>query len=305
VVPGTLTAMTADIVPTAAGCTMEALGLAGWLGTMSPHTARAYEIDLRQFTAWLTGRGIDPAAVTPGVTTAWLAQLEAAGQRVATRRRKLAAVLSFYRYATAEGVTVTAPRPHQVPKLHRDDADTGALDTAQACRLWKATAGQPRTRALVAVLLLCGLRISEALTLQTGDLDTQQGATVLRVTGKGAKPRTAVLPAPAVVAIRDWLEHRGDFPGPLFATSTGAAMDPRAAHRLLGRLGDRAGISRLHPHTLRHTFATSAVDAGADVLKVATALGHASPSTTMRYVRGRDVITGSPVHVVAAAIVNG
>jgi len=128
---------------------------------------------------------------------------------------------------------------------------------------------------------------------------------VLRVTGKGAKPRTAVLPAPAVVAIHDWLAHRGDSPGPLFATRTGAALDPRAAHRLIGRLGDRAGIPGLHPHTLQHTFATSAVDAGADVLKVATALGHASPSTTMRYVRGRDVITGSPVHAVAAAIVNG
>jgi len=115
----------------------------------------------------------------------------------------------------------------------------------------------------------------------------------------------AVLPAPAVVAIHDWLEHRGGEPGPLFATSTGAAMDPRAAHRLIGRLGDRAGIAGLHPHTLRHTFATSAVDAGADVLKVATALRHASPSTTMRYVRGRDVITGSPVHTVAASIVNG
>jgi integrase/recombinase XerD len=282
---------------------LAALGIVGWLGTMSPHTARAYEGDLRQFTAWIDDRNITPDAVTPGVTTVWLADLAADGRSVATRRRKLAAVLSFYRYAAAEGVTVTDPKSHQVPKLHRDDADTGALDTAQARRVWETTAGRPRTRALVAVLLLCGLRISEALTLHTGDLDTQQGATVLRVTGKGAKPRTAVLPAPAVVAIHDWLGQRGDSPGPLFATRTGAALDPRAAHRLIGRLGDRVGIPRLHPHTLRHTFATSAVDTGADVLKVATALGHASPSTTMRYVRGRDVITHSPVHAVAAAIV--
>ncbi len=291
--------------PTAAAGGLAGLGIAGWLGVMSPHTARAYEGDLRQFTGWPAAQQISSDKVTPGVMTAWLAQLEAAGQAAATRRRKLAAVLSFYRYAAAEGVTVTEPRPHQVPKLHRDAADTGALDTHQARQVWKATAGGYRTRALVAVLLLCGLRINEALLLQVQDLDTQQGAQVLRVTGKGAKPRTAVLPAPAVVAIRDWLACRGDFPGPLFATRTGAAMDPRAAHRLIGRIGDRAGIARLHPHTLRHTFATSAVDAGADVLKVATALGHASPSTTMRYVRGRDVITGSPVHAVAAAIING
>ncbi len=285
-VPGTLTGMitSADVLPvrSAAAGGLATLGLAGWLGTVSPHTARAYQVDLRQFTGWLAAQQIPPDRVTPGVTTSWLADLAAAGQQVATRRRKLAAVLSFYRYAAAEGLALTPPVPHQVPKLHRDDADTGALDTAQARRLWEATAGRPRTRALVAVLLFCGLRIGEALTLHTADLDTQQGATVLRVTGKGAKPRTAVLPAPAVVAIHDWLEQRGDSPGSLFATRTGAAMDPRVAHRLIGRIGDRAGIAQLHPHTLRHTFATSAVNAGADVLKVATALGHASPSTTMR-----------------------
>jgi integrase/recombinase XerD len=256
VAPSTLTVMTisTDVLPgrSIAGG-LAGLGLAGWLGTMSPHTARAYEGDLRQFTAWLTARGINPEAVTPGVTTAWLADLAAVGQQVSTRRRKLAAVLSFYRYAAAEGALVTDPRPHQVPRLHRDDADTGALDNQQARRLWEATAGRPRIRALVAVLLFCGLRIGEALTLQVADLDTQQGATVLRVAGKGGKPRTAVLPAPAVVAIHDWLEQRGgDFPGPLLATSTSQAMDPRAAHRLIGRLGDRAGIAGLHPHTLRH-----------------------------------------------------
>ncbi len=297
--------MTAELVATHTADALLTLGLAGWLGTMSPHTARAYQVDLRQFTGWLAAQQISPDRVTPGVVTGWLSQLEAAGRSVATRRRKLAAVLSFYRYAAAEGFALTPPVPHQVPKLHRDDADTGALDNHQGRQVWEATADEPRTRALVAVLLLCGLRINEALTLHTTDLDTQQGAAVLRVTGKGAKPRTAVLPAPAVVAIHDWLEHRGDSPGPLFATRTGAALDPRAAHRLIGRIGDHAGIPRLHPHTLRHTFATSAVNAGADVLKVATALGHASPSTTMRYVRGRDVIAGSPVHAVAAAIVTG
>jgi len=150
--------MTAELVATHTADALLTLGLASWLGTMSPHAARAYQVDLRQFTGWLAAQPISPDRVTPGVVTGWLSQLEAAGRSVATRRRKLAAVLSFYRYAAAEGLAFTPPVPHQLPKLHRDDADTGALDTAQARRLWEATAGQPRTRALVAPALRRGRR---------------------------------------------------------------------------------------------------------------------------------------------------
>ncbi len=84
VAPGRLTAMTADIVPTATGRTVAAPGLGGWLGTMSPHTARAYQVDLRQFTGWIAAQQISPDRVTPGVPTSWLADLAAAGQQVAT-----------------------------------------------------------------------------------------------------------------------------------------------------------------------------------------------------------------------------
>ena len=288
-----------------ASTTITGLSLSGWLGTMAPTTARAYGTDVRMFGDWLAQHGINPDKVTPGTTTAWLADLAAAGQSVATRRRKLASVLSFYRFAAAEGADVTPPIPHKIPKVRTDDADSGAIERHQARLLWDATEGQPRARALVAVMLFCGLRLAEALALQVSDIQAQQGAQVLRVMGKGSVPRTVVLPPVAVLALQEWLTLRGDEPGPIFATSTGAPMDARAAHRLVGRLGRSVGIEGLHPHSLRHTFATSAVDAGADVLKVATALGHASPSTTMRYVRGRDVITGSPVHAVASAILGG
>ena len=169
------------------------------------------------------------------MTTAWLADLDgrSADGHPAPEARRGAVLLPVRRGRGrhrdgAEAASGTAAAPRR--RRHRR-----ALDTAQARRLWEATAGRPRTRALVAALLFCGLRIGEALPLPVADLDTQQGATVLRVAGKGDKPRTAVLPAPAVVAIHDWLARRGGTPGPLFATSTGAAMDARAAHRLLGR----------------------------------------------------------------------
>lgn len=278
-----------------------AMGTAGWLGTMSEHTSRAYRSDVDQFSAWLSVRGLSADDVTPGVTTAWLSDMAAAGLAAATRARKLSAVKSFYRYARAERATIIDPAPFTSPKVQRDEA-TGSIDTNQARAVWQATEGKPRRRVLVAVMLFCGLRVSEAIGLQVADVQDQQGARVLRVMGKGSKPRTAVLPAVAVQAITEWLAVRGDQEGPLLSTRSGAAMDTRAAHREIRALGESVGIAGLHPHTLRHTFATAAVDSGVEVLRLATALGHASPTTTMRYVRGRDVITNSPVHAVAAAI---
>jgi len=163
--PGTLTVMatSTDVLPvrSVAAGGLAALGIADWLATMSPHTARAY-----RSTSASSPRGSTTGNPT-GSGHHWSHQLaRRPGRRRlvrATRRRKLAAVLSFYRYAAAEGVTVTQPKTHQVPKLHRYDADTGALDTTQARRLWESTASRPCTRALVAVLLFCGLPISEAL----------------------------------------------------------------------------------------------------------------------------------------------
>lgn len=292
--------------PISTADTIATLGLAGWIGTMAPATARAYGTDVRMFGEWLAQHGINPDKVTPGTTTAWLADLAAAGQSVATRRRKLAAVLSFYRFAAAEGADVTPPVPHRIAPVQRDDADAGAIDRHQARRLWDATQGQPRTRALVAVMLFSGLRVAEAVALQVSDLQTQDDAHVARVMGKGSKPRTAVLPAVAFLALQEWLTLRGDQPGPIFSTRTGAPMLARYAHLLVAKLGRSIGIEGLHPHSLRHTMATVAANApGADLLKLATALGHASPSTTMRYIRGRDVITGSPVNAVADSILSG
>ena len=293
---------------------IESVNLAGWHGQLSPHTARAYSSDLDQFRGWLSDRGGDWRTVTPGVITAWLTDLAsgaATGRPLvaATRARKLTSVLSFYRFARAEGWTTVDPAPFKPPQVKRDGADIDALDGDQAAAVWAGTAGRPRLRALVSVLLFCGLRVSEAVGLQLDDIEQQQGERVVRVTGKGAKPRTVVLPAPAVVAVNDWLEVRGRHPGPLFVTTkpgaladTGTALDVRAAHREIRALGKRAGITGLHPHSLRHTYATTAVDAGVDVLVLATTMGHASPTTTMIYVKGREVIARTPAHKIAAAI---
>jgi integrase/recombinase XerD len=293
---------------------IESVNLAGWHGALSPHTARAYSADFKQFDNWLTRLGGDWRDVTPGVITTWLTDLKsgaATGRPLATatRGRKLTSVLSFYRFARAEGWTTVDPAPFKPPQVKRDGADIDSLDPKQTTAVWTGTADRPRLRALVAVSLFCGLRVSEAVGLQLDDIEQQQGERVLRVMGKGSKPRTVVLPAPAVAAIEEWLAVRGRHPGPLFvttkagaATDTGSALDVRAAHREIRALGERVGITGLHPHALRHTYAVTAVDAGVDVLVLATTMGHASVTTTMIYVKGRQVISKTPAHTIAAAI---
>jgi integrase len=124
------------------------------------------------------------------------------------------------------------------------------------------------------------------------DLAEQQGARVLQgwqAAHRRAARRRGVDPDRVVGR-----ERRGTRPVALHQVRRRAGRP--AAHREIRSLAASVGIDVLHPHTLRHTFATSGVDSGAEVLRLATALGHDSPTTTMRYVRGRDVVTGSPVH---------
>jgi integrase/recombinase XerD len=274
-----------------------------WLGTKSLRTARAYATDVEQFRGWVADQSLDWRALGPGDVQAWIAALRLGEcgleQSPASVGRKLSAVKSFYGFAAEEELVTANPAgPVKAPPVRRDDA-TGSISRAQARAVWDATADDPRLRTLVAVMLFAGLRVAEAVSLDVADIQEEQGARVLRVRhGKGDKPRTCVLSAAAVHAIQKWLTVRGDHPGPLISTRNGTAMDVRAAHRAISSLGVKVGITGLHPHTLRHTFATRAVDSGAEILRVATALGHASTATTMRYVRGGDTITGSPVHLV-------
>ncbi len=279
------------------------LGLIGWTGTLSPHTARAYAADLGGFTVWLARSGTDPTRLTPGHINAWLADLAAVGNGASTRARKLSAVKSFYRYLQGQGEDVTVPTT-PAPKVHRDESNLGALSRHQVHQLWEVTEGQARARALVAVLMFSGLRISEALGITVADLQEERGERVARVLGKGSKPRSVVLAGPTVEAIGQWLDERGRQAGYLFSTRSGKPMDSGSAYLLIARLGKLARINGLHPHALRHTYATGAVEAGADIFRLQRSMGHSSPNTTMAYVRDADDITGSPVNAVTSYLLS-
>jgi integrase/recombinase XerC len=139
-----------------------------------------------------------------------------------------------------------------------------------------------RDAAILEMLYGTGLRVSELTGLDLGDIDDETGT--VRVVGKGNKERIVPFGSKAAQALAAWLAHRGDGAGPLFRGRRGRRIDPREVYRVVGARARGAGITRtVGPHTLRHTFATHLLDAGADLRAIQELLGHSRLSTTQRY----------------------
>jgi site-specific recombinase XerD len=272
-----------------------------WLDNYSSaKTQDAYRRDVTQWATWCAARRVDVVRPTPGDVTAWVGDMRAAGKAESTLARKVSAVLSFYAWARHDGVTDADPAPFRRPKPDRDAVITLGLDVDQVHAVLSAAQSRGdavRNFAFVALLVFCGLRVSEALGADVSDLAEQRGHRVVRVMGKGGKPRTVPLPAQVVRAIEACLNGRAS--GPLFVTRSGRRWSRRDAWETVAAIGRRAGVAQLHPHTFRHTAATLMLDAGAPLDRVQTVLGHASPATTMRYARARDRLDNSPVYDLA------
>lgn len=261
---------------------------------LSVHTQRAYLSDLRQF-ASAVGHDTPPDRVRPEDVRAFLAERHGVLQP-ATLGRKLAALRGFFGYRVREGLRdadptagLPAPRaPRRLPRpLPVDDCQTLAERPGDEAGGTLAL----RDRALVELLYGAGLRVGEAVALDVRDVDLHRGE--VRVWGKGGKERVVPLPGAAREALRVWLEtrrHAGVLAEPLFtALRRGRDGVPRrlGARDVRRRLRARAleaGIAdRVHPHRLRHSYATHLLDMGADLRAIQELLGHASLSTTQKY----------------------
>lgn len=239
-------------------------------------------------------------APLPGDVTAWMGELRAAGRAEATLARRVSAVCSFYRWARHEGITDARPEPFRRLRPNRDAGITLGLDPGQVHAVFDAALSRgdtERNYAFVALLVFCGLRVSEALGADVDDLGSARGHRVISVIGKGDKPRTVPMPPAVVDALGLYVADRAD--GPVFVTGTGRRWARRDAWETVVRIGTRAGVDKLHPHTFRHTAVTLMLDAGAPLDRVQTAVGHASPATTMAYARTRDRLDQSPVYDLA------
>lgn len=271
---------------------------------LSPHTLRAYEGDLLKFLEFLSRDflGKEPAAVRPEEVDAlavrsFLAALTRQGLGKRSQGRALSAVRSLFRYACREGVLAANPaqavRTPKYPKTlprHLRPGEVENLIEAPAAAA-KEDPFARRDRAILELLYATGLRVGELVSLDWRAIDLS--GRVLRVTGKGSKERMVPFGRPAGEALRSWLEvwegirapRAMDGDGePVFLNRHGARLGDRSVRTVLDRWVDAASVARgVHPHTLRHTFATHLLENGADLRTIQELLGHSSLSTTQKY----------------------
>jgi len=266
---------------------------------LSPQTLRAYEHDLVTFHEFLAldflGKDLEavrPQDVDALAVRSFLAALTRQGLGKRSQGRALSAVRSLFRFACLEGVMPANPAqgvktpkyPKTLPR-HLRPGEVEDLIEAPA-------GGEPlelRDRAILEVLYAAGLRVSELVGLDWTDIDLS--ARVLRVMGKGSKERMVPFGRPAADALRQWLEEwegvRDPLKGegdPVFLNHVGGRLTDRSVRRVIDRWADAAAVARgVHPHTLRHTFATHLLENGADLRAIQELLGHSSLSTTQKY----------------------
>ncbi len=258
----------------------------------SPYTVRNYTTDLLGFFQFLKERGVGSLReVDKDVLRNYLRHLMEQGIVKASIARKLSAIRSFYRYLVREGILSASPvQKTSSPKL--DKRLPSFLTTDEVTRLLEApdvsTPQGQRDCALLELLYASGLRVSELanLKLEQVNLDSRE----IRVWGKGAKERMVLMGEPAAKALTAYLNQgRLELSGnkrssALFLNRYGERLTERSVQSTLEKYAGIAGIGkRIHPHMLRHTFATHLLDGGADLRVVQELLGHASLSSTQIY----------------------
>ncbi len=251
----------------------------------SEHTVRAYRRDLREFQQY-AGKEIDDIEMID--VRGFVALQISNGLSKTTAGRRLAAVRSFLKYLTREGYLksnpaklVATPKAEQhLPRFLSVDDIFALIERPDAMGFINA-----RDRAILELLYSSGLRVAEAAGLNMEDLNTKEG--LVKVRGKGKKERIVPLGTKAVEAIRTYMAEKillKKKNKALFLNKSGTPLSDRGIRRIVVKYARLIGVSgKVGPHTMRHTFASHLLQAGADLRVIQELLGHASLSTTQKY----------------------
>ncbi|MFZ2051494.1 MAG: site-specific tyrosine recombinase [Solirubrobacteraceae bacterium] len=270
----------------------------------SRHTLAAYRADLLALSEFLDARGVDLLQARHGDLAAFLAMLAQpieedprngqparAALAPSTLQRKAASIRSFYKHLRREELIDHDPTA-DLRWQRRARRLPGVLSREQVAQLLAQPRGTDplalRDRALLELMYACGLRISEAVVLEVGDVDLEEG--LLRARGKGSKERIVPVGRLAVAALRVY-ESRGRrvlvgnaVQSRLFVNSRGGAISRQGLYKvIMGHAGSAGLAQRMSPHTLRHSFATHLLAGGCDLRALQEMLGHADLATTQLY----------------------
>lgn len=258
----------------------------------SPNTVSSYGSDLRRYVEALAGEGITrPEDVTREAIERHLSELREAGLATSSVERAVSAIKGFHRFMVAEQICLEHPTADlPLPKTAERLPDVLSHEQVSALLDQQFPSGPVglRDHAMLEVLYGCGLRVSELCGLDLRDCLLADE--VLRVFGKGSKERIVPIMGTAAATLASYLESArpelvrpAKSGGAVFLNQRGGRISRQSAHSIVERYGRYAGIEGLHPHTLRHSFATHMLEGGADLRIVQEILGHADISTTQLY----------------------
>ncbi len=256
---------------------------------LSPHTVDNYARDLRHLAEFCDSRGLERwNAVDVHQVRAFVAWRHRRGTGGRSLQRELSALRTFFNFLIREGLVghnpgVDVPAPKAEKRLPK------ALDVDQVSRLMAIPGDDPpavRDRAMLELMYSSGLRLAELVSLNLNDVDRKDA--VVQVTGKGAKARVVPVGSKALQALADWLRVRGQLAAPdeaaLFVGAKGRRIAPRTVQQRFRDHALRQGIEvSVHPHMLRHSFASHILESSGDLRAVQELLGHADIATTQVY----------------------
>lgn len=275
------------------------LAIFAFLARYTGLTRRSYTTDLKHYLGWCADRSMPPLAAKRVHIEIYLRECEQRGLAPATVAHKAGTLNMFYRYAVVDEYIEANPaayvRRPPVPK----ESQTLGLSHLEFEAVLVAARERPMDHALVALLGLLGLRVSTACAADIEGLSVTHGHRTLAVVSKGGKP--LLKPMPPMVARAVDVACGTRTAGPVLLSAWGDRMTRQVAARAVDRIARNAGIKHhISPHSLRHTFVTTMLDAGVDLRDVQIAADHAEPRTTMRYDRARANLDRSGIYALAA-----
>jgi len=277
---------------------LAALFLRGFEG----HTQDAYAIALADWFVWLGRVGVEPLEATFETVESYVQEPLEDGRlpAPATVAQRLACLSRFYRGLMFAGLVDRNPVDRIERPTVREQSVPLEISKERARELIAAArASGPTDLLLVLLMLQLGLRVSEAVGAEIGDVSVRGGRRVLRIPGRGQATEVAVMPINGPVAEAIKAATRGRRDGPLLINERGLALSRQQAGRRVKRLGEQVGVPELHPDALRHAFGTLALEEGASLRDVQDGARHADPRTTRRYDRNRVSPERHPTHLLA------